>query len=58
VKTLPKFWLAYQSDPSDSGKIHSDVSLRWKNSDADVISAMKMFAQYTDLARLLSELWK
>ena len=29
--SLPKFWLAYQSDPSDSGKIHSDVSIRWKN---------------------------
>ena len=29
---LPLLWLAYLSDPSDSGKIHSDVSIRWKNS--------------------------
>ena len=29
---LPPLWLAYLGDPSDSGKIHSDVSTRWKNS--------------------------
>lgn len=31
VKELPTFWLAYLGDPSDSGKIHSDVNQRWKS---------------------------
>ena len=26
--TLPQFFLAYQRDPSDSGRIHSDVRAR------------------------------
>ena len=28
---LPQFWLAYFGDPSDSGKIHNDVAVRWRN---------------------------
>lgn len=28
-KQLPKFFLAYVSDPSDSGKIHHNVFARW-----------------------------
>ena len=27
--TMPKFFLAYLGNPSDSGKIHSDVALRY-----------------------------
>ena len=27
--TLPQFFLAYQRDPSDSGRIHSDVRARY-----------------------------
>ncbi|CAH1796088.1 unnamed protein product [Owenia fusiformis] len=49
--STPKFWLAYVGDPSDSGKIHSDVSIRWRNGDQEVVDAMKTFAQYTDAAR-------
>jgi len=26
---LPLFWLAYLSDPSDSGRIHSNIRQRW-----------------------------
>lgn len=26
---LPPFWLAYLSDPSDSGRIHSNIRQRW-----------------------------
>lgn len=26
---LPLFWLAYLSDPSDSGRIHGNVRQRW-----------------------------
>ncbi|ELT97006.1 hypothetical protein CAPTEDRAFT_174475 [Capitella teleta] len=52
VNHLPHFWLAYLGDPSDSGKIHSDVNLRWKNKDKDVIEAMKKFALLTDQAKV------
>jgi hypothetical protein len=27
---LPQFWLAYLNDPSDSGRIHSNVKARWE----------------------------
>ena len=30
VPNLPKLFLAYLADPSDSGKIHSDVAIRWQ----------------------------
>lgn len=29
MKDLPLFWLAYLSDPSDSGRIHSNIKQRW-----------------------------
>uniref|UniRef100_A0A8C5C083 Nucleotidyl transferase domain-containing protein n=1 Tax=Gadus morhua TaxID=8049 RepID=A0A8C5C083_GADMO len=29
MSDLPTFWLAYLSDPSDSGRIHSNVRQRW-----------------------------
>ncbi|XP_062328668.1 glucuronokinase with putative uridyl pyrophosphorylase isoform X4 [Osmerus eperlanus] len=29
MSSLPLFWLAYLSDPSDSGRIHSNVRQRW-----------------------------
>lgn len=29
MKVLPLFWLAYLSDPSDSGRIHSNIRQRW-----------------------------
>ncbi|KAL4647541.1 glucuronokinase 1-like isoform X1 [Arapaima gigas] len=31
MKDLPSFWLAYLGDPSDSGRIHSNVRQRWLN---------------------------
>lgn len=31
MKNLPTFWLAYLSDPSDSGRIHSNIRQRWLN---------------------------
>ncbi len=37
ITKLPKFWLAYLADPSDSGKIHSDVRTRFDNGDQEVI---------------------
>lgn len=29
MNELPSFWLAYLSDPSDSGRIHSNIRQRW-----------------------------
>merc|ERR1712084_17776 len=42
--TLP-FFIAYEADPSDSGKIHSNVRSRWDLGDAEVVEGMKHFAQ-------------
>ena len=51
MDSLPQLWVAYLGDPSDSGKIHSDVSVRWHKGDADVINGMKKFAELTDQAK-------
>lgn len=29
MSDLPPFWLAFLSDPSDSGRIHSNIRQRW-----------------------------
>ena len=47
ISKLPLF-VAYESDPSDSGRLHSDVRRRWLNNDEDVIQGMKQFAKLTD----------
>uniref|UniRef100_A0A3Q3DF37 Glucuronokinase with putative uridyl pyrophosphorylase n=1 Tax=Hippocampus comes TaxID=109280 RepID=A0A3Q3DF37_HIPCM len=47
---LPLFWLAYLSDPSDSGRIHNNIRQRWLNGDPLVVEAMETFAQLTDQA--------
>ncbi|XP_038829731.1 glucuronokinase with putative uridyl pyrophosphorylase isoform X1 [Salvelinus namaycush] len=52
MSSLPPFWLAYLSDPSDSGRIHSNVRQRWLNGEAEVVEAMKSFAALTDQARV------
>ncbi|XP_072886112.1 glucuronokinase with putative uridyl pyrophosphorylase isoform X2 [Hemitrygon akajei] len=52
---LPNFWLAYMGEPSDSGKIHSNVRQRWLNGDSDVMAAMNTFAELTDLAKTALE---
>ncbi|KAF1393653.1 hypothetical protein PFLUV_G00018270 [Perca fluviatilis] len=49
---LPLFWLAYLSDPSDSGRIHSNIRQRWLNGEPLVVEAMKTFAELTDQARM------
>ncbi|XP_062873193.1 glucuronokinase with putative uridyl pyrophosphorylase isoform X2 [Trichomycterus rosablanca] len=51
MSDLPTFWLAYLGDPSDSGRIHSNVRQRWLNGDPDVVEVMKQFAELTDQAR-------
>jgi len=44
---LPPLFLAYLDEPKDSGKTHSNVRERWKSGDADVVSAMRAFAEFT-----------
>ncbi|KAG7479701.1 glucuronokinase 1-like [Solea senegalensis] len=51
MSDLPQFWLAYLSDPSDSGRIHSNIRQRWLSGEPLVIEAMKTFAELTDNAR-------
>uniref|UniRef100_A0A667YPV0 Glucuronokinase with putative uridyl pyrophosphorylase n=1 Tax=Myripristis murdjan TaxID=586833 RepID=A0A667YPV0_9TELE len=55
MKNLPTFWLAYLSDPSDSGRIHSNVRQRW-------LSVKKCFSRtaleegdWTRLAQLMDQ---
>ncbi|XP_046854466.1 uncharacterized protein LOC124447545 [Xenia sp. Carnegie-2017] len=55
VDVIPKLWLAYVTDPSDSGKIHSNVRQKWEQGDEEVIAAMKTFSEYTDKARVALE---
>ncbi|KAK7069818.1 hypothetical protein SK128_016027 [Halocaridina rubra] len=47
---LPPLFLVYLPNPSDSGKIHSDVSLRWHRGDEEVKKGMRKFAELTDKA--------
>ncbi|XP_042863158.1 probable glucuronokinase 2 isoform X1 [Penaeus japonicus] len=47
---LPPLFLVYLPNPSDSGKIHSDVAARWERGDEKVLAGMKQFAELTDEA--------
>ena len=47
---LPKFFLVYLTDPSDSGRIHSNVYERWTKGDSEVIDGMKKFASLAEQA--------
>uniref|UniRef100_A0A8D3B346 Glucuronokinase with putative uridyl pyrophosphorylase n=1 Tax=Scophthalmus maximus TaxID=52904 RepID=A0A8D3B346_SCOMX len=51
MSNLPLFWLAYLSDPSDSGRIHSNIRQRWLSGEPQVVEAMNTFAELTDQAR-------
>ncbi|RHZ49007.1 hypothetical protein Glove_535g19 [Diversispora epigaea] len=46
---LPKgFWIAYEVNPSDSGKIHSDVTKKYENGDQKIIEAMNKLASLAE----------
>ncbi|CAI2168388.1 9320_t:CDS:2 [Funneliformis geosporum] len=52
VSLLPKgLWIAYESNPSDSGKIHNDVRKRYEAGDRKTIDSMKRFASFAEQAR-------
>jgi glucuronokinase len=42
---LPRLWLIYCDNPSDSGKVHSTVKQRWLAGDAAVVQGMQQVAQ-------------
>ena len=52
---LPAFFLAYLSDPSDSGKIHSTVRQRFDKGETEVVEAMRTFADLTTKAKAAIE---
>lgn len=54
LASLPLF-LCYEADPSDSGKIHSNIRARWDARDAEVVQAMQHFAALTVRARTAME---
>ena len=43
---IPNLFLAYLSQPADSGKVHSNLKYRYQQNDQLVVKAMKTFAQY------------
>merc|ERR1712113_163576 len=50
ITTLP-FFIAYEFDPSDSGKIHSNIRARWEAGEQEVLDGMKLFAELTVRAK-------
>merc|ERR1711879_877948 len=43
--------IAYEFDPSDSGKIHSNVRTRWEAGEQEVLEGMQHFAELTVRAK-------
>ena len=52
---LPSFFLAYSPNPSDSGRIHSDVKQRWASGDLEIIEGMAHFGTLVNQARVAME---
>lgn len=48
---LPPLWLMYCDNPSDSGKMHSDVKQRWLRGDAQIQQDMEAVAKCAELGR-------
>ncbi len=48
---LPRLWLVFAAEPSDSGAVHSDVRLRWQRGDPDVAAAVAAFADIAHAGR-------
>ncbi len=59
IDSLPLMYLAYSSNGSDSGKIHSVVKHRFSQGDLEVMRAVETWRVYTDEARraLLEQNW-
>lgn len=52
---IPEFFLAYSPNPSDSGRIHSNVKQRWLSGDDEIIQGMKYFGKIVDQAKVALE---
>ncbi|CAG8559581.1 7210_t:CDS:2 [Dentiscutata erythropus] len=51
---IPKgFWIAYEGNPSDSGKIHNDVRKRFEEGDKKIADAMIQVASFAEQAYYL-----
>ena len=48
---LPPLWLVWSENPSDSGKVHSDVRRRWLEGDADIAAGMTAVACLAEAGR-------
>lgn len=48
-------FLAYLGDPSDSGKMHTDIGRRFEQGDQEVLDGMRGFADITDRGRAALE---
>lgn len=48
---LPRLWLIYCDNPSDSGKVHSTVKQRWLAGDPEVVQGMQQVAQCAEQGR-------
>lgn len=55
TRLIPPLYLAYVLNPSDSGKIHSDVRRRWNEGEPEVVQAMQTFAGFAEFGRAALE---
>ena len=51
---LPTLYVVYSANPSNSGRVHSDVKKRWLAGDADVRRGMEKIAELARLGRLVT----
>ncbi|CAJ0854803.1 1957_t:CDS:2 [Entrophospora sp. SA101] len=51
INLLPKYlWIAYECNPSSSGRIHSNIRKRYDSGDQEVITTMKELSNITEEA--------
>ncbi|KIY91961.1 hypothetical protein MNEG_16002 [Monoraphidium neglectum] len=50
---LPRLWLVLADNPSDSGRVHSDVKRRWVEGDPEVHEKMALLAACAEEGREL-----
>ena len=55
VSQLPPLFLVYCPNPSDSGRIHSDVKQKWLAGDTKIVEGMQHFRDITTRARTAIE---
>jgi glucuronokinase len=48
---LPRLWLIWCDNPSDSGAVHSTVKQRWAAGDPDVVAGMAAVADCAEQGR-------